>query len=159
MRSTYWNLSWATNFILDQVMRLADIGLVLFQFWKYGQSLTWNQGWRACSLYPCFRNSEFARMSPPCFIHQIFLAGSRQLYSDEETSTRYKGVLLWCTKNRFVIHNKVLDFFSHIFHTEDFCAFAFVWNNCVAKEDISPPSGPRIAPAMILCSLHTWIYC
>ena len=53
----------------------------------------------------------------------------------------------WCFCS--VWHNN----WSDVWHNN----WSDVWhNNCVIEDERSPPSGPRTAQAVILCSLHTW---
>ena len=142
-------------------MKLTEVGNLVLR----GQikCFTLNREWPACSLCPCFQSCEFARMFPPgegndpsirycyCYLpNQNWPVWEKQgglSWESKKQSCSYIYFLLgwyWC----FLVRCP-----SGIIAHWCFCS---VWhNNCVIEDERSPPSGPRTAQAVILCSLHT----
>ena len=160
-----------------KVMKLTEVGNLVLR----GQikCFTLNREWPACSSCPCFQNCEFARMFPPSegndpsirYCYRYLLNQNWPVWEKQGGwvgKARNKSVhtftfLLgwyWCFLVRCpsgiiahwcfcsVWHNN----WSDVWHNN----WSDVWHKiCVIEDELSPPSGPRTAPAVIWCSLHT----
>ena len=150
-------------------MKLTEVGNLVLR----GQikCFTLNREWPACSLCPCFQSCEFARMFPPSEGNEpsiryfyCYLLNQNWPVWEKQEGLSLKSKKQICSYIYFPAWLPLVLFLVRcpsgiIAH---WCFWSVWHNNCVIEDELSPPAGPRTAPAVILCSLHickkTFIY-